>query len=384
MTLTPEQWKNLPATERARLRAEKHRRWAMKRAERDAKRDAKRGGYGRGGGEGSGRGACCPAVEMNAAPDAGPNADQSPARNPRDTPFVRTDGQPIDLRGVCSTHGIPNFRPACFVVLAGPSLRQLDLSLLSRRGIWTIGVNNSPAIVRTNAWTIVDPPRKFHNAIWRDPAVLKIVPARFFDRTLREKVGCGGGDDEATGGQSDGPAAAATAQSTLRDLIGADRHPAKVRHMPNIIGYLRNANYRPEEFVSEPTINWGNSDKSARRNGRERCLNVMPAVIKIAYSLGFRDVYLLGCDFRMSDECPYAFQQTKCPGGVRGNNNAYSILNRWFADLRPRFEAAGLRVMNCNAASGLTVFDHVPYRKAIEAATVGIPQEPLDTNGWYE
>lgn len=360
MTLTPEQWRSLPAVERARLRAEKHRRREAERAAERAARGGKAGGCC--GGDNCGGGG-----NSNANCRTDPPATDIPARCPLDTPFVRTDGQPIDLRGVYTTTGIPNFRSSCFVVLAGPSLRRLDLSLLSRRGIWTIGVNNSPAVVRTNAWTIVDPPRKFVDSIWRDPGILKIVPSRFFDRTLRQKVWVGG-----------------MGSPVIRDMPGDDFLPAKVRHMPNVIGYLRNANYRPEEFVHESTVNWGNSDKSSRRNGGPRCLNVMPAVLKIVYSLGFRDVYLLGCDFRMEAECPYAFKQTKCEGGVRGNNNAYVILNQWFAELRPRFEAAGMRVFNCNPSSGLTVFEHVEYRRAIEAATAGIPQEPIDTDGWYE
>jgi hypothetical protein len=110
----------------------------------------------------------------------------------------------------------------------------------------------------------------------------------------------------------------------------------------------------------------------------------MFAVLKLAYALGFRACYLLGCDFNMSPGQPYAFAQGKGEGECGSNNNSYRTMNVMLAELAPRFAEAGFTVMNCNPKSGLTVFPFCSYESAIEAATGHIPQDPLDTADWYK
>ena len=269
------------------------------------------------------------------------------------TPFVDVDKRPLHLHNL--------YRGAAvFVVLSGLSLLQLDLDRLDRRGIASIGVNQSPSMWRTNFWTYVDRARKFHDGIWKDPGVLKIIPSRHFGKPLQTKV--------------DGKFLELTDQS------GA---AIKAKDMPGVIGYDRNAFFDPDKWLSEPSINWGNSKRSALRNKQPRCLNVMFAVTKIAYSLGFRRLYLLGCDFFMDDHQPYAFAQTKSAAGVKSNNNCYRIMNDMFGMLKPSFDAAGFQIFNCNAESGFAVFPHVSFDDAVADATNAMPPEPWDTNDWY-
>lgn len=274
------------------------------------------------------------------------------------TPFMLPDGRPVDLRGLYRGGAV-------FIVLSGPSLKTLDLSLLSRRGIVTFGVNNSPAIVRTNLWTHVDPVRKFHDGIWLDPACLKFVPSRFLQRTLCTR-------------DQDGKIVTMTRRS--EDTLA----PVRPCDCPAVVGYERNAYFNPPLWLQEHTINWGNSRNSARHNKNIRSLNTMFAVLKIAYVLGFRIVYLLGCDFTMSSDEPYAFQQIKNSGAVAANNNGFHVMEQMFRELKPRFDQAGFSVFNCNPNSGLTIFPFVNYRRAIESATNLVPQDPLRTDGWYE
>jgi hypothetical protein len=317
---TPAQWAALPPERKAYFRALKHQRRAQ---------------------------------EKPAAP-APPAATPAGHALPVDaTPFCDTLRRPIYLH---------NFGQgaACFVVLSGPSLRTLDLSQLSRRGIFTIGVNNSPTVLRTNAWTYVDTPCKFHDAIWRDPACMKFVTVRHFDRGLRMQEG-----------------------GKFRSMLHGDA-PVLARQMPGVIGLHRNAEFRPAEWLSEASINWGNSKRCANKNKQPNVLNVMFCVLKVAYAIGFRVVYLLGCDFKMSADNPYAFEQGKSAGGAQSNNNCYRLMNGMFSQLLPYFEAAGFRVFNCNPESGLTVFPHLPYSEAIRAASGHIPQDPLSSAGWYD
>ena len=281
----------------------------------------------------------------------------SPPEDPLATPFQTRDGKPLHLRDVY--HGSP-----LFIVLSGPSLASLDLSLLNRRGVVTFGVNNSPSLFRPNFWTFVDKPMKFHDAIWRDPFTTKFVPTRHFRKPLREKVG-----------------------GEFRLLhYDPPNHsfPVPCSDMPGVVGYERNADFVATRWLSEPSINWGNSLRSSGRNRNHRCLNTMFAVLKIAYWLGFRIVYLLGCDFRMAADRPYAFAQGGDDGKAASNNNGYAVMQMMFEELKPHFDAAGFHVFNCTPGSGLTVFPHVAYERAVASATRGVPQDPLDTAGWYD
>lgn len=294
---------------------------------------------------------------------AGPTSPAQP-----DSPFVDIHGRTLHLAGL--------YRNAsCFIILPGPSIRSLDLSLLNRRGIVTFGVNNSPAIFRPNIWTHVDAVDKFHESIWLDPAILKIVNCLRFDFGLRRKL----------------------ANGRFVPMI-LNARPTLVRDMPGVIGDRRNGSFEAARYLTEPSTCWGISAAHAARLRRQgkwgggKCLNVMLAVLKQAYSLGFHTVYLLGCDFRMEASggpggsgsiSPYAFEQSKDDRCIAANNKMFGQLNAIFAELRTHFDAAGYRVFNCNSASGLTAFEYRDYRQAIESATAGVPQDPLDTADWY-
>lgn len=274
--------------------------------------------------------------------------------NSQQTPFYRMSGEPLPLANI-QRDG------SCFIVLSGPSLAELDLSLLRRRGVFTLAVNNAATVVRPNAWTLVDPPGKFHEAIWRDPFVMKFVPRRWHSKPLRTRT-----------------------EGGTFALMKRGNELLKVSDMPNVVGIERNAYFDPEAWLSEPSINWGNSGKYVKRNGQPKCLSVLFCALKLAYALGFRVVYLLGCDFNMSEERPYAFGEVKDAGAVRSNNHSYAVMEGMLAQLRPHFDSAGYHVFNCNPRSALTVFDHVAYREAIECATAHVPQDPLDAKGWYD
>jgi hypothetical protein len=274
-----------------------------------------------------------------------------------DSPFRSRDGKSIHLESLYA--GSP-----LFLVLSGPSIKLLNLESLNRRGVVTMGVNNSPAIHRPHLWTFVDPPHKFHDGIWRDPAVLKFVPTRMWRRPIRTR--------------NEG-----RFEFIHRRIDGANTL-VQCGDMPGVIGYERNSYFEPRKWLAESTINWGNSMRSSRTNRNHRCLNTMFAALKIAYAVGFRIVYLLGCDFKMSAETPYAFAQSSDEGKAASNNNGYAVMQSMFGELKPHFAAAGFSVFNCTPESGLTVFPYVSYHDAINAATASVPQDPLDTARWYD
>ena len=279
--------------------------------------------------------------------------------NPDTIPFTDRKGNALPLQDMWRGGHL-------FVVLSGPSNRDADLSVLNQRGIMTMCVNNSPAIWRPHLWIHGDPCDKFHHAIWRDPAILKFTPWKFAfkDATkpkngyhVREKVG---------------------GQFSLSEELAKD--------MPGVVLYKRNAYFDPENFLSEPSVNWGNSKDSVAKNKGPHVLNIMLAVMKLPYLLGFRNIYLLGADFRMTDnDQPYAFDQIKTDGAVGSNNSAYTKINHMLNLLRPKFDAAGYSVWNCTPKSCLLAFPRLTLEEAIARARAAakIESDKLDTADWY-
>ena len=245
----------------------------------------------------------------------------------------------------------------CFLILSGPSLQSLPLELLSRRGVITMTTNNCAAAfpkgVRPNLWTFTDKACKFHDSIWKDPAILKLCPVKESRRKLDTKI---------TG--------------ELENLVTTPTDS------PGTFFYHRNTDFSPSVWLSEPTVNRGNGRREAARNRYPKTINTMFAALKLLYYLGFARVYLCGCDFRMETERPYGFDEKKHAGGCSSNNNAYANMNLMFDTLQPYFENAGFAVINCTPDSLCHSFPTLDFREAIERETCSLQQE-MDTDGWY-
>lgn len=236
----------------------------------------------------------------------------------------------------------------CFLVLSGPSLNSLDLGKMKQPGIITFGVNNVVKAFRPNMWTMVDDVQNFMISTYLDPKIMKFIPLPKHSHTLFDNT---------------------TWQESA----------VKVQDCPNVVYYKRNDAFNADTYLTEDTINWGNSKDLG--GGR----SVMLAAIRIIYLLGFRTVYLVGADFSMSDTKKYAFEQDRTAGSIKCNNSTYRKLNERFAILRPKFEAAGFQVFNSTFGSGLTAFDYVPYAEAVKLALQGFPDTLKETSaGMYD
>jgi hypothetical protein len=222
-----------------------------------------------------------------------------------------------------------------FIICNGPSFAALDHDKLRLPGIMTYGMNNGAATFRPNFWTCVDDPSRFLKSIWADPSIMKFVPQAHFEKKLFDSI--------------DGKW-----QMTK----------TKVGECPNVVGYRRNEKFMAERFLFEDTINWGNHKDYG--GGR----SVMLPVIRICFLLGFRKVYLLGCDFNMSEEYTYHFDEQRAKGAVNCNRSTYNRLkDEYFPQLKPIFDEVGFEVYNCNPNSGLKVFPHVSFDDAVAEAT---------------
>jgi len=223
-----------------------------------------------------------------------------------------------------------------FIICNGPSFAGLDHSLLDKPGVMTFGINNGPKSYRPNFWTCVDSPERFIKSIWLDPRITKFIP----QATMEKRIF----DNEQWG--------------MTNKIVG---------ECPNVVGYRRNEKFMAKRFLFEDTINWGNHKDYGG------CRSVMLPAIRISFLLGFRKIYLLGCDLNMREDYAYHFDEQRAKGAVNNNNNTYKrMIDEYFPQLKPEFEAAGLEVFNCNPKSALKVFPFVSFEDAIKEAT-----EPL-------
>lgn len=244
----------------------------------------------------------------------------------------------------------------CFLICSGPSLNNLDLSLLNKRGIVTMAVNNAWSVFKPNLWTCVDDPGNFLDIGWKDPSILKFAPLSHVHKQLQVKEDNG--------------------------LFRPSQF--KVKEMPSVLYYRRNEKFELQNFLCQNTVNWGNKDKEMDELGNKGGRSVMMAAIRILYYLGFRRVYLLGADFNMqTGKDNYAFKQDRSLSSVNGNNNTYKTLDSRFKALKPIFDSFNYKIYNCNSDSGLKAFPYMSYEEAINRSS-GKFQKTIDTIGWYE
>lgn len=293
-------------------------------------------------------------------------------------------GLPVDLRDQF-------YGSSGFVVLGGPSAKQLPLELLGKRGAVIISMNNCPGVlppgIRPNVWLHTDPTHKMHDGLWKDPLVQKFSPIREWAAhtdTARPWL------------VSEGEAGQVVKYKGIRTRTPEGRLeflPSRsAREFPNVFGYERNTAFDVDNFLWEPSINRGNdqqhhlgaSAKGIKANGWPHVINSMFSVLKLSFYLGFSRLYLLGCDFRMEHAQPYGHGgQTKEASACNAMNETFAQMSTMFDALRPKMEAAGLNVYNCYERSGCWSFDYLDFREAIDQATGDVPQV-LDTAGWYD
>jgi hypothetical protein len=254
---------------------------------------------------------------------------------------------------------------SAFLVCGGPSLKEISLNLLRRRGVFSLGVNNVAGYAPVDAFVCSDPPLKFHHGIFYDPKMMKFVPVPKLggSRTLLKR------------------------KTQDSHFVDANK---RVNNCPNVWGVERRGWLQLDDtWFTEPSASWGNmKDGVNRGTGLKKTACTMLMGIRILQYLGARKIFLLGCDFHMRPTVGitdnYAFKEDRDKNAVCSNNDQYEIANEWLVALRPVFERWGFAVYNCNQHSHLRAFDYVPFEKAYEYCKNEVPQEPWDLRGYYE
>lgn len=247
--------------------------------------------------------------------------------------FFTREGAAVDLIG--------QYKGAsAFLICNGPSFVKLDRKLLDMPGIMTFGINNGPKTFRPNFWTCVDDPVRFLKSIWLDPKITKFIPQSHFEKPIF--------DNEKW--------------EVMRKVVG---------DCPNVIGYRRNEKFVASQWLYEDKLNWGNH----KDHGGGR--SVMLPSLRILHLLGFRKVYLLGCDMKMTEQYTYHFDEQRSKGAVNCNMSTYDRLkSEYLPQLKPYFDAEGFNVFNCNSESELKVFPFISFEEAIKEATKSLGNVP--------
>lgn len=162
---------------------------------------------------------------------------------------LSTDGirSEYDVRGL---YGGPTATP-CWLIGGGPSLKTVDVGRILASPAPRFAVNLAgTGLIRPNFWTSYDPTARFHRSIYLDGSILKFV-----DRCR------------------------------ATDLVPESTY--KVCDCPGMLFFERNRDLGFHNLLSaynEQVIDWQDS---------------MIQAIHIAYLLGFRTLYLTGCDLQI-------------------------------------------------------------------------------------
>lgn len=251
--------------------------------------------------------------------------------------FFRRTGSAVDLVNLYASREV-------FLVCNGLSFAAIEQSALTQPGIVTFGMNNGAHGFRPNLWTALDEPARFMASIWRDPRITKFVPLSHLEKPIWDHE-----------------------LNSYSQMLAGDS--------PNVFGIRRNDDFDPDNWLEQPTVNCGHQPYF----GGVR--STMLFALRICHLLGFKTVYLVGCDFAMEQSRPYWFAE-RCPDSfVEHNNTAYERLQQLLALLKPTFDAAGFAVFNTNPSSRLTVFPYRALEEAIRRNRLDI--QSASTEGMY-
>jgi hypothetical protein len=249
-----------------------------------------------------------------------------------------------------------------FLVCGGPSADEFKMEALSRRGCWSLAVNNKAGHTkwRPSAFVCSDPPTKFTHSVWFDPGVMKFVPTAKL---------CG---------------SRANLRVKKNGVFVSEKR--RTYDCPNVWSYQRWSWMKPDDafFLSDGCC-WGNHESGSKRTGEMKTVCTMLIGLRLLRFLGARKVFLVGVDFRMRPDYGYSFSQDRTPGASVSNNAQFTIVNDWLCRLVAGgcFERFGMEVYNTFETSGLRAFEYWPFDKAVEEACEGIEAVP-DLSAWYE
>jgi hypothetical protein len=238
-----------------------------------------------------------------------------------------------------------------FLVCGGPSLQEVPIDCLQERGVMSLGVNNAAAYARTSAAVFGDPQWKFHSSLFFDPKCLVFAPNGKLCRNVRMQ------------------------DSETKEFWFSDK---KLAMCPNVYGFCRSGKFYGESFFSDWFAHWGMGGKQGEEREFTRLATMMMGIRLLQY-LGCSTIYMLGVDFWMTKETPYAWGGNRTSG-----NRIWWKIDKMLTEVRVAAEKIGVTILNCNPQSKCESFEFADFSDAMVHATRPFGHDPYDLSRWYE
>jgi len=217
------------------------------------------------------------------------------------------------------------FSGSCFIAGGAPSLLRENLELLEQPGLTVISMNNTASKIPSTIWVSADKPKCYSKRILLDPKLMKF------------------------------------SMISRRDLMVGDK---KMKELPNMFFYgATEKHFNLHNFLNPYRDIWW-------------VKNVMPITLQIAYKLGFRRVYLIGCGFKISKEEQYSYKMKLDEHQVNYNQRTYSNFVEKMKLLKPHFKEKNFEVISSTPNSSLNEFyPFVPFEDAVNEILKDFPKE---------
>ena len=213
-----------------------------------------------------------------------------------------------------------------FLLGGHPSLMEVGVEQLDSPGIMTMALNNVPYVFgNPTFWLTADRPTCYGSHFYHRPDIIKLAKIE----VSRESVP-----------DTDRP----------------------IKSLPSMYFYEINATkYDNGNFLTEGTdFAWWNS--------------VFPISIQMAWRLGFRRIFFVGCAFWTNTRKPYAWPVRITEEQKTTNQLVYNSDIDRLSGLLPHIEASGLQLFSCTPNSRLNeLMTFIPLSEAISESLKWMP-----------
>ena len=213
-----------------------------------------------------------------------------------------------------------------FLLGGSPSLAKMPLELLRKPGVVTLAVNNVPCIFeRPNLWVCADKPPCFSPHIYASPDILKFTSI---------------GRCNAVVGETD----------------------KKIHQFPSMFFFGLYERFTIHNFLDpHRDIVWWKS--------------VFPIALQLAWRLGFRRVFLVGCSFNGKSKS-YAWKTTLTDYEKNHSQRTYDTDIRRLEKLKPVFDAHNFEVVSSTPNGRANdLLGYVTLEEAVSMATESLPPQ---------
>lgn len=228
----------------------------------------------------------------------------------------------VDLEGLFAGQTL-------FLLGGSPKLKESPLDLLRLPGIVTLAMNNVPlTFEKPTMWVCADKPPCFDQRLYAYPETMKF-----------------------------------TIISRREEVVGSTGK--KVREFPN--QYFFGTTTRPLQTFLKPhrDLVWWKS--------------VFPIALQMAYRLGFRTVYLVGCGFKMGPTQQYAWNTDLNDYQRNYSQRTYNMDVDRLRQLKPLFDADGFRVVSSTPDGAANdILGYVPLEVAVADTLATLPPPSND------